>query len=159
GASFFVSGDDATLREYKLKTGELVHKASVPAQGDQIRLLFDRFVAVLRHMDAAPIPVMDTWAWDHDPVLLEVGANPGDIVAMPDGRTVVAASMLGKRVTRFELPSGTRIADITLPHATGQLFLASVGGRPTIGAIGALTHDGQPAGAWIDLFDLDERPF
>lgn len=160
GQSFYVSGDDASLREYKLKTGELIHKASVPAQGDQIRLLFDRWVAVVRHHDdAARIPVMDTTTWDRDPMLLDVGMHPGDIIAMPDGHTVVAASMIGKRVSHFDLRTGQRLADIALPHATGQLFLARAEGRPHIGAMGALTHSGQPAGAWIDLFDPAEAPF
>ena len=42
GQSIYVSADDATLREYRIKNGELVHQASVPAQGDHIRLLFGR---------------------------------------------------------------------------------------------------------------------
>jgi DNA-binding beta-propeller fold protein YncE len=159
GTSIYVSGDDASLREYKLKNGELIHKASVPAQGDHIRVLFDRYVAVLRHEDAARIPVMDTAAWDRDPILLEVGRSPGDIVELPDGRSVVAATIDSKRVVRFELPSGARTANITLPHATGQLFVVRATGRPHIGALGALTHAGRPAGSWIDLFDPDEGPF
>ncbi|WP_437286784.1 YncE family protein [Sorangium sp. So ce406] len=159
GTSIYVSADDASLREYKLDSGELIHKASVPAQGDHIRLLFDRYVAVLRHEDAARIPVMDTTAWDRDPVLLDVGRSPGDIVALPDGRTVVAATTDTKRVTKFELPTGVRLANITLPHATGQLFLVQAEGRPYIAALGALTHAGRPAGAWIDLFDPSESPF
>jgi DNA-binding beta-propeller fold protein YncE len=159
GASLYVSADDASLREYVLQSGELAHKASMPAQGDHIRLLFDRYVAVLRHEDAARIPVMDTTAWDRDPVLLDVGRSPGDIVALPDGRTVVAATTDTKRVTKFELPTGARLANITLPHATGQLFLVQAEGRPYVAALGALTHAGRPAGAWIDLFDPSELPF
>ncbi|MGK3969164.1 hypothetical protein WMF38_35765 [Sorangium sp. So ce118] len=159
GTSIYVSADDASLREYKIQSGELIHKASMPAQGDHIRLLFDRYVAVLRHEDAARIPVMDTTAWDRDPVLLDVGRTPGDIVALPDGRTVVAATTDTKRVTKFELPTGVRLANITLPHATGQLFLVQAEGRPYIAALGALMHAGRPAGAWIDLFDPSESPF
>ncbi len=159
GQSIYVSADDATVREYRIKSGDLVHQASVQAQGDKLRLLFGRYLAVLRHEDAARIPVMDTTAWDKDPLLLDVGQNPGDIIEMPDGRTVVAASIGGKRVTRFDLPSGTRLADITLPHATGQLFLVRAEKHPYVGAMGALTRGGQPAGAWIDLFDPSEKPF
>jgi len=116
-------------------------------------------VAVLRHQDAARIPVMDTTTWDRDPILLDVGQSPGDIIEMPDGRTVVAASTEGKRVSRFDLVTGTRLADITLPHATGQLFLVRAEKRPYVAAMGALNHAGQPAGAWIDLFDPSEAPF
>jgi DNA-binding beta-propeller fold protein YncE len=159
GQSVYVSADDATLREYRIKNGDLVHQASVPAQGDQIRLLFGRWIAVLRHQDAARIPVMDTTHWDRDPILLDVGQSPGDIIEMPDGRTVVAASTEGKRVSRFDLVTGTRLADITLPHATGQLFLVRAEKRPYVAAMGALKHAGQPAGAWIDLFDPSEGPF
>ena len=159
GQSIYVSADDATLREYKIKGGELIHQASMPAMGDQIRLLFGRWVAVLRHGDAVRIPVMDTTTWDKDPMLLEVGQMPGDIIEMPDGRTVVAASIEGKRVMRFDLFSGTRLADLTLPHATGQLFLVRAEKRPYIAAMGGLTHAGQPAGAWVDLFDPAEGPF
>lgn len=159
GESIYVSADDATLREYKLKTGEQIHQASVPAQGDQIRLLFDRYVAVLRHTDAARIPVMDTAAWDRDPVMLEVGRGPGDILELPDGKTVIAATTDGKRVSRFELPTGVRTADITLPHATGQLFLVRAENRAYVAAMGALQYAGRPGGAWIDLFDPSESPF
>lgn len=159
GDGVYVSGDDATLREYRLKSGDLVHQASVPAMGDRIEVLFDRFIAVLRSEDAARIPILDTAAWDRDPVLLEVGRTPGDIVALPDGKTVVAATTDAKRVTRFELPGGARIADITLPHATGQLFLVRAEGRPYLAAMGALKHGERPAGAWIDLFDPTELPF
>ncbi|MBK9264583.1 MAG: hypothetical protein IPM54_32955 [Polyangiaceae bacterium] len=159
GTSVYVSADDATLREYRLKTGELIHKASMPAQGDDIRLLFDRYVAVLRHQEAARIPVMDTAAWDRDPVLLEVGRSPGEIIAMPDGRTVLAATMDGKRLVRFDLPTGVHLADMTLPHATGQLFLVRAEDRPYVAAMGTLSHGGRAAGAWVDLFDPSEEPF
>lgn len=159
GQSLYVSADDGTLREYRIKNGDLMHQASVPAQGDQLRLLYGRWLAVLRHQDAARIPVMDTTTWDRDPILLDVGQSPGDIIEMADGRTVVAASIEGKRVTRFDLVTGTRLADITLPHATGQLFLVRAEKRPYVAALGALTHAGQPAGAWVDLFDPNEAPF
>jgi len=159
GKSVFVSADDATLREYSLKTGELLHKASLPAQGDDIRVLFDRYVAVLRREDAARIPVMDTTAWDRDPALLDLGRSPGDILELPDGRGVVAATLDGSRVARFDLPSGARVGDITLGHATGQLFLVRAEGRPHVAALGALTFGNRPAGAWVDLFDPAEIPF
>jgi len=159
GTSVFVSADDATLREYKLSTGELLHQAQMPAQGDQIRLLFGRYVAILRHADAARIPVMDTQSWDKDPILLDVGRTPGDMVELPDGRSVITATTDSKRIARFDLPSGTRLADITLPHATGQVFLVQAEGRPYIAAIGALSHGGRHAGSWIDLFDPAETPF
>ncbi len=159
GTSVYVSADDATLREYRLKTGEMIHKASVPAQGDDIRLIFDRYVAVLRHQDAGRIPVMDTAAWDHDPVLLDIGRSPGEVIALPDGRTVLAATTDGKRLVRFDLPTGTRLADMTLPHATGQLFLVRAEDRPYVAAMGALSHGGRQAGAWVDLFDPTEEPF
>ncbi len=159
GNSLYVSGDDATLREYKLSTGDILHQAQMPAQGDHIRLLFGRFVAVLRHEDASRIPVMDTQAWDKDPILLEVGRNPGDLIELPDGKTVIASATESKHIVRFELPSGARGADITLPHATGQVFLVQAEGRPYVAAIGALLHAGLHAGTWIDLFDPAENPF
>jgi DNA-binding beta-propeller fold protein YncE len=72
---------------------------------------------------------------------------------------VVAATTTTNRVARFELPSGARVANITLPHATGQLFLVQAEGRPYVGAMGMLTRGGRAAGAWIDLFDPNETPF
>lgn len=159
GNSLYASCDDATLREYKLSTGEILHQAQMPAQGDHIRLLFGRYVAVLRHQDAAHIPVMDTTAWDKDPLLLDVGRNPGDIVELPDGRSVVTATTESRHLARFDLPSGSRLADIALPHATGQVFLVQAEGRPYVAAIGALDHGGRYAGTWIDLFDPSEMPF
>ena len=159
GSSVYVSCDDATLREYKLSTGEILHQAQMPAQGDHIRMLFGRYVAVLRHEDAARIPIMDTTAWDRDPMLLDVGESPGDIVELPDGRTVVTATTTSKHIARFDVVSGERLADIRLPHATGQVFLVKAEGRPYVAAIGALTHAGRHAGSWVDLFDPTEKPF
>ena len=159
GESVFVSADDATVREYRVATGEIVHKASVPAKGDRIQLLFDRYLAILRpDPRVARVPVLDVTKWDHDPVLLEVGAGPGDILEMEDG-SVVASTTTGHRVSRFALPSGRLIADITLPQSTGQLFLVRAEGRPSLAALGGMTHSGRPAGAWIDLFDPAELPF
>src|SRR5262249_58992174 len=100
-----------------------------------------------------------TTTWDRDPVLLDVGKSPGDIVELGDGKSVVTASIDGKRLSRFELPQGTRVANITLPHATGQLFLVRAEGRPYVAAVGAIEHGGAPAGAWLDLFDPSEAPF
>lgn len=159
GNSVYVSFDDATLREYRLSNGELLHQAQMPAQGDDLRLLFDRYVAVLRHEDAARIPVMDTQAWDRDPVLLDVGQSPGDIIGLPDGRTVVTATTDTKHVARFDVATGARLADIRLPHATGQVFLVTAENRPYVAAIGALQHAGRHAGSWVDLFDPTETPF
>ena len=159
GNSIYASCDDATLREYKLSTGEILHQAQMPAQGDHLRLLFNRYVAVLRHEDAARIPVMDTTAWDKDPILLDVGESPGDILELPDGRTVITAATESKHIARFDLPSGARLADITLPHATGQVFLVQAEGRPYVAAVGKLEHAGRHAGTWLDLFDPSETPF
>lgn len=159
GDSIFVSGDDATLREIQVPSGETVHRASTPAQGDRIRLLFGRYVAMVRESpDVGVIPVMDTTKWDRDPVLLPVGPGPGDVVELPDG-SVVASTTHGRRVRRFGLPSGRLLGDVTLPQATGQLFLVRAEGRPYVAALGALTQSGRPAGAWIDLFDPAETPF
>lgn len=159
GESLFVSGDDATLREYTLPSGEMVHKATTPAQGDRIRLLLGRYVAMLRQSpEVGVIPIMDTTKWDRDPILLPVGPGPGDLVELPDG-SVVAGTTHGRRVSRFGLPSGRNLGVITLPQATGQLFLVRAEGRPYIAALGALTQSGRPAGAWIDLFDPAETPF
>lgn len=159
GKSLYVSADDATVREYTVASGEAVHKASVPAKGDRIALLFGRYLAVLRpDARVARVPVMDVTKWDHDPVLLEVGPGPAELVEMPDG-TVVVSTTVAHRVSRFSLPSGKLIADIRLPQATGQAFLVRSGGRPMLAALGGLTHAGRAAGAWLDLFDPAEAPF
>ncbi|MBK6515151.1 MAG: hypothetical protein IPM79_19705 [Polyangiaceae bacterium] len=159
GKSLYVSADDATIREYQIETGEMVHKASVPAKGDRIELLFDRYIAVLRRDErASRVPVLDTTRWDYDPVLLEVGAGPGDIRELEDG-TVVVATTASQRVSRFLLPSGRQLGDIKLPQSTGQLFYVKSDGHAALAALGGMTHAGRPAGAWVDLFDPAESPF
>jgi DNA-binding beta-propeller fold protein YncE len=159
GSSIYVSADDASIREYKVDTGEAVHKASVPAKGDRLALLHGRFLAVLRpDPRVARVPVLDVTRWDYDPVLLEVGPGPGDVLEMADG-TVVVATTTGHRVSRFSLPSGKLMSDIRLAQSTGQIFLVRSGGRPQLAALGALTHAGRPAGAWLDIFDPSEAPF
>jgi hypothetical protein len=160
GETVLVSADDATLREYDLASGRLVHMASVPAQGDRIRLLHDRYVAVLRPWDTAHIPVMDIHNWDRDPALLWVGTQPIDIVALPDGKTAVAAAGNGKRLSWFDLPTGRRLGDIRVPHVTRQLYvLRNSEGRTYVGAMGMSNRAARPIGAWIDLFDPHETPF
>ncbi|MFO0549529.1 MAG: hypothetical protein U0271_14145 [Polyangiaceae bacterium] len=159
GESFYVTGDDATVREYLVESGDMVHKSSLPVKGDRLVPLFDRYLAVLRlDPKVSRVPVLDVTRWDYDPLQLEVGSGPADVVEMPDG-TVVIGSTMGHRVSRFGLPSGNLVSDITLPHSTGQLFLVRSEGRPYLAALGAMTHSGRPAGAWLDLFDPEEDPF
>jgi DNA-binding beta-propeller fold protein YncE len=160
GATVYVSGDDATLRAFDVATGRAQHVKRMPAQGDRIRLLHDRYVAMIRHVEAAHIPVADTENWDAQPITLWVGAHPADIVAMPDGKTVVTASSRGKRLTWFDLSTMRRLGDIKLPHAPRQLYLLELpGGKPYIATMGMLRRGGRPAGAWLDLFDPSESPF
>jgi hypothetical protein len=160
GATVYVSADDASVREYDLKRGRMVRKATVPAQGDRIRLLHDRYLAVIRTEDAVHIPVLDVTNWDRDPQLLWVGANPADVLPLPDGRTVVTASSSGKRLTWYELPTGRRLGNIRLPNPTSDLYLLrSREGRSFIGALGEAFQGGHASGAWIDLFDPNESPF
>ncbi len=159
GETLYVSSDDAALREYRVASGEPIHKATVPAKGDEIHVLYDRYIAVLRHDPIATrIPVVDTLHWDHDAILLDCGSGPGDITELPDG-TVATATTTAHRVSRFGLPSGRLLSDMTLPQSTGQLFLVRAEGRPYLAALGALSFAGRPAGAWLDLFDPEEVPF
>lgn len=159
GRSLYVSGNDATLWEYDVSTGKVLHMATMPAQGDRLRLLADRYLAIIRHVDAGHIPLLDTDHWERDPTLLYVGANPADILALPDGKTAVTASSRGKRLSWFELATGQRLGDIRVPHATRHLFLLRSGERPYVGAMGRLIRGGDPVGAWIDIFDPSESPF
>ena len=96
GESIYVSGNDATLWEYNLERGKVLHMASMPAQGDRLRLLNDRYLAIVRRLDAGHIPVLDTNHWERDPKLLYVGANPADIIALPDGKTTMMPPGLEK---------------------------------------------------------------
>jgi DNA-binding beta-propeller fold protein YncE len=159
GESLFVSGDDATLRELRVDTGEMLHKASTPAKGDRLRLLFGRYAALIP-LDprVARIPVLDITKWDRDPMLLDVGLGPADIVELPDG-SVVASTTEAHRVTRFAMPSGRPLGDLVLPQSTGQVFVLRAEGRTQLAAVGRLAHAGRPAGAWLDVFDPDESPF
>ena len=159
GKSVFVSFADATLREYDLLSGRLKHMTTVPAQGDRLRLLHQRYVAVVPRNEGAHIPIVDTQAWEKEPMLLWVGQHPADIVGLPDGKTVITASSLGKRLTSYNLVSGRRVGDIRLPHATRKLYLLRDGDRPIVGALGTMRRGGRPVGAWIDMFDPSEAPF
>ncbi len=159
GKALYVSGNDASLREYRLATGKIIHMASMPAQGDRLRLLNDRYLALICREYASHIPLMDTEHWEKDPTLLFVGMRPADIIALPDRKTAVAASSVGKRLGWFDLNSGRRLADIRLPHATKHLFVVRAYERPYVGAMGVLYRAGHPAGAWMDLFDPAESPF
>jgi DNA-binding beta-propeller fold protein YncE len=157
--TLYVSADDASVRAYDVASKKILHMMKVPAQGDRLRLLNDRYLAVIRKTDAAQIPIIDVTAWERDPVLVPVGANPADVVALPDGKTAVSASSRGRRLTWFDLKNGHRRDNIRLPHETRQLLVVQADGHPAIGAIGQLSYGGQPAGAWIDLFDPAESPF
>jgi YVTN family beta-propeller protein len=159
GETIFVSTDDATLRQYDVRSGKLLHKASMPAQGDRIVVLFGRYVALIRTEQAAHIPIVDTQNWDREPLLLWVGSNPADIVELPDGETVVTASSRGKRLSAWNLATRRRMADLKLPHATRQLLMLRLDERPYVGAMGILDRGGRPSGAFVDLFDPSEDPF
>ena len=158
--SLYVTADDISLREYDLTTGRIRHLANMPAQGDRLVMLHDRWLAVMRLNDSGHVVLVDTQNWDREPWLLWVGGSPADIVALPDGKTAVAASSQGERLSWFDLTSGKRLDNIKLPHATKQLFTLQLDDRhAVIGAMGILRSGGRPAGAWLDLFDPSEEPF
>ncbi|MEZ4443395.1 MAG: hypothetical protein R3B72_30270 [Polyangiaceae bacterium] len=160
GTQIFVSGDDATLRAFDVATGRVLHLKRMPAQGDRIRLLHDRYVAMIREVEAAHIPIADTHNWDQEPAMLWVGRHPADVIAMPDGKTVVTASSMGQRLSWYDLETKRRLANIKLPHATQRLYLLALPDeRPYVAAMGLLHRAGRPAGAWLDLFDPSETPF
>lgn len=159
GQSIYVSGDDATVREYDVRTGRLRHMLAVPAQGDRLVLLYDRYIAVIRKGEASHIPVVDTHYWDRDPTLLWVGAKPADIVPLGDGATVLTASSRGKRLSWWNLETKRRLANIKLPHRTEKLLTFELDDRTYVGAMGSLRRGGRYTGSWIDLFDPSEVPF
>ena len=159
GRSVYVSGDDASVREYDLRTGKILHMATAPAQGDQLRLINNRYIAIIRLVDAGHIPILDTTNWNRDPILLRVGSDPADIVALPDSKAVVTASSRGKRLSWHRLSSGRIQGNLRLPHSTRQLYLLHGKTGPMIAAMGIMLRARQPAGAWVDLFDPKEEPF
>lgn len=160
GRSVYVTTDDASLREYHVASGQLMRVVKIPVRGDRIRVLHDRWVAILQKDGAAHIPIVDTKVWEKEPRLLVVGMQPADILALPGTTTAVAAARRGKRLTWFDLEDGTLKANITVPHTTTNLYLLqSDQGHHYVGAMGRLFRGGRPAGAWIDLFDPSESPF
>lgn len=159
GATVFVSGDDAKLRAYDATTGKLTHILPVPAQGDRLKLLHGRYLAVLQRHEAPHIPLVDVSTWDPNPVLLNVGADPADVVAMPDGKTVMSASSKARRVGWYDAASGRSLAELKLPHETVRLFLMHGHGRGFVGALGIANQGDGPSSASLELFDPTEKPF
>jgi hypothetical protein len=159
GASMFVSMDDASLREIRVATGEIVHKASLPVKGDRLVPLGQTLVAALNSDPrVSTVPVFDVSKWDRDPVLLEVGAGPTSLVEMSDGSVIVGGSG-SRRVSRFALPSGRVVDDISLPQASTQLFLLETHAGIHLAALGGLSSEVRSEGAWMDIFDPRDAPF
>ena len=52
GNLVYASGDDAKIRAYEVTTGKLVRVLAVPAQGDRLKLLHGRYLAVIRREEA-----------------------------------------------------------------------------------------------------------
>ncbi len=160
GNSVYVSTDDASLREYHAASGQLMRVVKVPAHADRIRVLHGRWVALLQEKGASHVPVVDTKIWEKEPLVLNVGLEPADIIELPGSTTAVAAARRGKRLTWFDLTNGELKANITVPHSTDQLYLLqSVEGHHYVGAMGRMFRGGLQAGAWLDLFDPFETPF
>lgn len=159
GRSLYASGDDASVRAYEVATGRLLHMTAVPAQGDRLRLLHGRYLAVIRREDAAHVPIVDVQSFERDPLLLQVGGEPADAIALADGKTIVTASSKGQLLASFELPSGRRLGDMRVPSALRDLYLMRSGDRTYVGALGVVSQDGASAGARLELFDPTERPF
>lgn len=159
GATVYVSGDDAKIRAYEVRSGRLVHLMAVPAQGDRLKLLNGRQLAVIRRQQAAHVPVVDVQSWERDAMLLHVGADPADVLALPDGKTVLTASRKGRRLSSFDLATGRKLGELRLPHATDQLYLLHGHGRTYVGAMGQLYQGNNPTSASLEVFDPSERPF
>jgi len=159
GNLVYASGDDAKIRAYEVTTGKLVRVLAVPAQGDRLKLLHGRYLAVIRREEAPHIPLVDVQTWDREPVLLNVGSNAADVIAMPDGKTVLSASSKSRRVGWFDAASGRSLAELRLPHETERLFFMHGHGRTFVGALGVTSQGDTPTSAALELFDPTEKPF
>ncbi|MCC6527174.1 MAG: hypothetical protein IT373_31285 [Polyangiaceae bacterium] len=158
GRTLYVSADDSTVRQFDVASGRLMRRVNVAIQGERLRLLHGRYLALIRQY-SLHVPIVDTQHMESEPMLLPVGAGPTDIVALADGHTAVAASTVAKRLGWFDLATGAHLGDIKLAHETESLFLVAADGRSFIGAMGVMQRGGRPVGAWLDLFDPAETPF
>lgn len=159
GATLYVSGDDAKIRAYDVATGKVVRVASAPAQGDRLELLHGRYLAVIRRKDAAHIPLLDVQTWDRDATLLQVGEGPADVLALPDGKTLLTASSEARRIGWHDAASGRLLAELRLSHEPDRLFFMQSKGRTFVGALGLSAQSDTPSHASLELFDPLERPF
>lgn len=159
GATLYVSGDDAKIRAYDVASGKVLRVVSAPAQGDRLKLLHGRYLAVIRRRDAAHVPLVDVQTWERDPTLLQVGAGPADVLAMPDGKTVLTASSEARRIGWHDATNGRLLAELRLPHEPDRLFFMSGRGRTFVGALGVVGQDETPSSASLELFDPLEKPF
>jgi hypothetical protein len=165
GGSLFVIGEDAKLRAYDVATGRRTQILSVPAQGDRLKLLHGRYLAVIRSREATTlplvtsIPLVDVQTWDREPALLNVGADPADVIELPDGKTVLSASTSSRKVGWHDVATGRTLATLRLPNETERLFLLHGHGRSFVGALGTLHQGKAPTSAILELFDPFEKPF
>ena len=159
GNTVYVSGDDAKIRAYDVASGKLTHILPVPAQGNRLKLLHGRYLAVIQRHDAPHIPLLDVQTWDREFVLLNVGSDPADVVPMPDGKTVLSASSKARKVGWYDAATGRSLAELRLPHDTERLFLLHSHGRSFVGALGNSRQGDAPTTASLELFDPTEKPF
>lgn len=159
GSSVFVSGDDAKIRAYDVATGRRTQIVSVPARGDRLKLLHGRYLAVIRPQDAFHIPLVDVQTWSREPLLLNTGSDPVDVLELPDGKTVLTASSQSRKVAWHEVATGKTLATLRLPNESGRLFPLHSHGRAFVGVLGTSRVGNAPTSAILELFDPFEKPF
>ena len=159
GKTVYASGDDAKIRAYDVATGKLTHLLSVPAQGDRLKLLHGRYLAVIQRHEAPHIPLVDVQTWNREPVLLHVGSEAADVIPLPDGKTLLSASSKGRKVGWYDAASGRNLGELRVPHEPDRLFLMHGNNRLFVGALGTTRQGDVPTSASLELFDPTEKPF
>ncbi|MBM4357390.1 MAG: hypothetical protein FJ096_04695 [Deltaproteobacteria bacterium] len=159
GNTLLVSGDDGKIRAYDVVSGRRTQILTVPAQGERLKLLHGRYLAVIHQREGAHIPLVDVQTWDREPTLLQTGTHPADVIELPDGKTVLTASSNARKVGWHDVATGRTLATLRLPNETSRLFLLHGHGRAFVGALGSLHQGASPTSAMLEVFDPLEKPF
>jgi hypothetical protein len=124
GATAVVLGQDSVLRAVSAEAGREDRRLPLPGQPRRLQRLGARFVAALGGAGKLPLIDLTTWSIAE----LDVGGAPSDIVALGEGRVLIAASAGAARVVRFVAQpepraegQWRRAGEIRLPRAPLRL--------------------------------------
>ena len=132
---------------------------------EALAVVHGRWLIAWHYWMSSALTVWDLAQPDRPRQSLPIGRNLADVLALPDGESMLVSACQSHTVKRVHLPDLRVTGAVTFPRAVGRMIPVQSHGRFSAAVMGGVFRiwwsgrGSTPIGAWVDLIDPGETPF